>query len=45
MADFVDLGGLAGALALIWQITNSLIQHRRGPRLKCYEHITFPIIK
>jgi hypothetical protein len=40
---FFILGGIAGALSLIWQVTNSLLERYRKPRLKCLERDIFNV--
>jgi len=42
---FVNLGGLAGALSLIWQVTNTLVERSRRPRLRCREPVIFNVEK
>jgi hypothetical protein len=43
MADFVNLGGLAGTCALIWQLVNFSIEQYRRPRLKSLGPVPFPV--
>ena len=43
MADFVNLGGLAGTCALIWQLVNFSIEQYRRPRLKSLGPVSFPV--
>jgi hypothetical protein len=43
MADFVNLGGLAGTCALIWQLVNFSIEQYRRPRLKSLGPVSFQV--
>jgi len=43
MADFVNLGGLAGTCALIWQLVNFSIEQYRRPRLNSLGHVSFDV--
>jgi hypothetical protein len=43
MADFVNLGGLAGTCALIWQLVDFSIEQYRRPRLKSCGPVSFDV--
>ena len=36
---FFNLGGIAGALSLLWQVTNTIREHYRKPRLRILEFV------